>query len=106
MLLWGGGSSAFDRRKFLELGGFDTLLKPFYLEDTDLGYHGLEAWLEGAISAEERRISRASRNHRKEVLASLYRVHPEEEFRSLLLEEYSRMAETTAAILARHGQTP
>jgi GT2 family glycosyltransferase/glycosyltransferase involved in cell wall biosynthesis len=36
----GGGSCAFDRRKFLELGGFDHLLAPFYLEDTDLGYLG------------------------------------------------------------------
>lgn len=40
----GGGSSAFDRRKFLELGGFDELLAPFYLEDTDLGYG---AWKRG-----------------------------------------------------------
>lgn len=40
----GGGSSAFDRRKFLELGAFDHLLKPFYLEDTDLG---LLAWKRG-----------------------------------------------------------
>jgi GT2 family glycosyltransferase/glycosyltransferase involved in cell wall biosynthesis len=40
----GGGSCAFDRRKFLELGGFDHLLKPFYLEDTDLGYL---AWKRG-----------------------------------------------------------
>lgn len=40
----GGGSSAFDRRKFLELGGFDHLLRPFYLEDTDLG---MEAWKRG-----------------------------------------------------------
>ncbi|MBL8234127.1 MAG: glycosyltransferase family 2 protein, partial [Bryobacterales bacterium] len=40
----GGGSSAFDRRKFLELGGFDHLLRPFYLEDTDLGY---QAWKRG-----------------------------------------------------------
>lgn len=37
----GGGSCAYDRRKFLELGGFDELLSPFYLEDTDLGYR---AW--------------------------------------------------------------
>lgn len=36
----GGGSSAFDRDKFLELCGFDELLNPFYLEDTDLGYQG------------------------------------------------------------------
>ncbi|MBM3814962.1 MAG: glycosyltransferase [Acidimicrobiia bacterium] len=40
----GGGSCAFDRHKFLELGGFDDLLKPFYLEDTDLGY---QAWKRG-----------------------------------------------------------
>jgi GT2 family glycosyltransferase len=40
----GGGSCAFDRRKFEELGGFDPLLRPFYLEDTDLGYL---AWKRG-----------------------------------------------------------
>lgn len=40
----GGGSSAFDRRKFLELGGFDELLRPFYGEDTDLGFL---AWKRG-----------------------------------------------------------
>jgi GT2 family glycosyltransferase len=40
----GGGSCAFDRQKFLELGGFDPLLEPFYLEDTDLGYM---AWKRG-----------------------------------------------------------
>ena len=40
----GGGSCAFDRHKFLELGGFDEILRPFYLEDTDLGY---QAWKRG-----------------------------------------------------------
>ena len=40
----GGGSCAFDRKKFLELGGFDGVLEPFYLEDTDLGY---QAWKRG-----------------------------------------------------------
>ncbi len=40
----GGGSCAFDRRKFLELGGFDELLRPFDLEDTDLGFL---AWKRG-----------------------------------------------------------
>jgi GT2 family glycosyltransferase/glycosyltransferase involved in cell wall biosynthesis len=40
----GGGSSAFDRAKFLDLGGFDELLAPFYLEDTDLGFL---AWKRG-----------------------------------------------------------
>ena len=40
----GGGSSAFDRKKFLELGGFDEVLRPFYYEDTDLGHM---AWKRG-----------------------------------------------------------
>ena len=40
----GGGSSAFDRRKFLALGGLDTLYDPFYLEDLDLSY---QAWKRG-----------------------------------------------------------
>ncbi|MGH9672188.1 MAG: glycosyltransferase family 2 protein, partial [Bryobacteraceae bacterium] len=40
----GGGSCAFDRRKFFELGGFDDIFHPFYLEDTDLGF---SAWKRG-----------------------------------------------------------
>jgi O-antigen biosynthesis protein len=40
----GGGSSAFDRKKFLLLGGFDHLFHPFYYEDTDLGFL---AWKRG-----------------------------------------------------------
>ncbi len=40
----GGGSSAYDRRKYLELGGFDPLFHPFYMEDTDLSY---AAWKRG-----------------------------------------------------------
>jgi GT2 family glycosyltransferase len=40
----GGGSCAFDRRKFLEIGGFDSLYDPFYVEDTDLSY---QAWKRG-----------------------------------------------------------
>ena len=40
----GGGSCAYDKRKFFELGGFDDLLAPFYLEDNDLGYL---AWKRG-----------------------------------------------------------
>jgi GT2 family glycosyltransferase/glycosyltransferase involved in cell wall biosynthesis len=40
----GGGSAAVDRRKFLEICGFDTLMNPFYVEDTDLSY---QAWKRG-----------------------------------------------------------
>jgi O-antigen biosynthesis protein len=43
-LYGGGGSCAIDREKFLELGGFDEVFAPFYLEDTDLGYM---AWKRG-----------------------------------------------------------
>jgi GT2 family glycosyltransferase len=40
----GGGSCAVDRGKFLEIGGFDALYHPFYVEDTDLSY---QAWKRG-----------------------------------------------------------
>ncbi len=40
----GGGSSAYDRTKFMALGGFDQLYHPFYFEDTDLSYR---AWKRG-----------------------------------------------------------
>ena len=44
VLYAGGGSSAFDRSKFLALGGFDELFQPFYWEDTDISYR---AWKRG-----------------------------------------------------------
>lgn len=37
----GGGSSAFRRDRFLQLGGFGTLYSPAYVEDADLSYR---AW--------------------------------------------------------------
>src|SRR6185369_12695541 len=40
----GGGSAMFDRRKFLEIGGFDSLLAPIYWEDVDISYR---AWKRG-----------------------------------------------------------
>jgi GT2 family glycosyltransferase len=40
----GGGACALDRRKFRELGGFDRLYHPFYVEDADLSY---QAWKRG-----------------------------------------------------------
>jgi GT2 family glycosyltransferase/glycosyltransferase involved in cell wall biosynthesis len=44
VLYAGGGSSAFDKDKFLALGGFDELYQPFYWEDTDISYR---AWKRG-----------------------------------------------------------
>jgi GT2 family glycosyltransferase/glycosyltransferase involved in cell wall biosynthesis len=40
----GGGSSAYNRAKFLALGGFDSVFHPFYVEDTDISYR---AWKRG-----------------------------------------------------------
>lgn len=40
----GGGSSAFDRKRFLEIGGWDLTFDPFYLEDAGLSY---QAWRRG-----------------------------------------------------------
>jgi O-antigen biosynthesis protein len=40
----GGGSSAYDRKKLLELGCFDDLYFPFYVEDLDLSFM---AWKRG-----------------------------------------------------------
>lgn len=39
-----GGTCMIDKKKFLELGGFDSLYSPFYWEDTDLSYR---AWKRG-----------------------------------------------------------
>ena len=44
-VLWaGGGSSAFHRQRFLQLGGFCDLFSPCYMEDVDLSYR---AWRRG-----------------------------------------------------------
>lgn len=43
--LWAsGGQGAFSRKKWMTLGGMDLLFKPFYWEDTDMGYR---AWKRG-----------------------------------------------------------
>jgi GT2 family glycosyltransferase len=42
----GGGSAMFDRDKFIEIGGFEDLLAPFYWEDVELSYR---AWKRGYI---------------------------------------------------------
>jgi GT2 family glycosyltransferase len=45
-LFAGGGSAMFDRSKFLEMGGFEPLLSPFYWEDVELSYR---AWKRGYV---------------------------------------------------------
>jgi GT2 family glycosyltransferase len=54
----GGGSSAWRRDRFLQLGGFDTLFRPFYFEDLDVSYrgqkHGWRVLFEPASRAEHK----------------------------------------------------
>lgn len=41
-----GGASAIDKKKFLELGGFDEIYSPFYMEDVDLSYRAYKrGWI-------------------------------------------------------------
>jgi GT2 family glycosyltransferase/glycosyltransferase involved in cell wall biosynthesis len=57
----GGGASAYDRARFLALGGFDeAVFAPVYIEDTDLGYR---AWRRGWPSVLAPR-SRVQHKHR------------------------------------------
>lgn len=52
----GGGSAMFDREKFLEIGGFEPLLSPYYWEDVELSYR---AWKRGyAVLYEPRSAAR------------------------------------------------
>ena len=51
-----GGSAMFQRALFLELGGFDPIFAPFYLEDVELSYR---AWKRGfAVRYEPRSVVR------------------------------------------------
>lgn len=65
--LWAsGGQAAFDRAKWVELGGMDLLYKPFYWEDVDLGYR---AWKRGWRIVWDP-SSRCVHDHQKSVIAS------------------------------------
>ena len=99
----GGGSCAFDREKFLELGGFDPLLEPFYLEDTDLGYM---AWKRGwKVLYQPRSV--VYHEHRGTIGKKFRRrLHPggaEEELHAVLLEEHPRVAAAGVALLLHVG---
>ena len=100
----GGGSSAFDRRKFLELGGFDPLLAPFYLEDTDLGYM---AWKRGwKVLYQPRSV--VYHEHRgtigRHFSAGIHSGGLQEELPAVRVEEHPRMARRprrTSRLLSR-----
>lgn len=65
--LWAsGGQAAFDKAKWHALGGMNLLYKPFYWEDTDLGY---SAWKRGwkVVWAPECHVVH---DHQKSVIAN------------------------------------
>lgn len=65
--LWAsGGQGAFSRDKWMKLGGMDLLYKPFYWEDTDMGFR---AWKRGwqVLWAPECKVVH---DHQKSVIAS------------------------------------
>ncbi len=65
--LWAsGGQAAFDREKWMLLGGMDLLYKPFYWEDVDLGYR---AWKRGWRIIWDPK-SKCVHDHQKSVIAS------------------------------------
>lgn len=65
--LWAsGGQAAFDRHKWLELGGMDLMYAPFYWEDVDLGYR---AWKRGWRIIWDP-ASKCVHDHQKSVIAS------------------------------------
>ena len=99
----GGGSCAFDRRKFLELGGFDELLAPFYLEDTDLGYLAWKRGWKVLYQPGQRGLSRTSRHHRKPLQRRLHSNRPQEEFPAVHLEKHPRVAPSGRAFLSSPG---
>ena len=89
--------------KFLELGGFDALLAPFYLEDTDLGYM---AWKRGwKVLYQPRSV--VYHEHRgtigKRFSEDADPGGAEEELPAVLLEEHPRMAAAGGAFLLRLG---
>ena len=100
----GGGSCAFDRSKFLELGGFDELLAPFYLEDTDLGYL---AWKRG-WKVLYQPASVVYHEHRgtigKHFSDAYIQSRAQEKFPAVHLEKHPRVAPADRTFLLHLGQ--
>ena len=94
----GGGSCAFDRRKFLELGGFDELLGPFISKTPT----SVMAWKRGwkvlyqprSVVYHEHRGTIGKRFSKQQIDRVL-----KKNFISVLLEKYSRMAAPLVSFL-------
>ena len=76
-----GGCSAFNKNKFLQLGGFDSLYRPIYWEDWDISYR---AWKHGWKVLYEPR-SFVYHNHPK---ATMERMFSNEEIKSIQWKNY------------------
>ena len=97
----GGGSCAYDRGKFLELGGFDEL-SPVLPGRHRPRLSGLEARLEGPYQPP----SVVYHEHRGTIgkrFSQSILIGPQEEFHPVLLEEYSRVAPAKFALLLYVG---
>lgn len=67
--LWAsGGQAAFNRDKWLQLGGMDLMYRPFYWEDVDMGYR---AWKRG-WKIHWAPDCQADHDHRQSVIAESY----------------------------------
>jgi GT2 family glycosyltransferase/glycosyltransferase involved in cell wall biosynthesis len=74
----GGGSSAFDRKRFLLLGGFSRVYSPAYVEDADLSFHAWKAGWEVLLAPDsvvyhKHRASTARRFSQLEVQCLIHR---------------------------------
>jgi O-antigen biosynthesis protein len=96
-----GGSSMFDRQKFLALGGFEPLLAPLYWEDVEISYR---AWKRGyTILYEPRSVvhHRVSSTTRTMTPGKLYRMQQRNRliFHWIHLHDSSYMAQHAAWVL-------
>ncbi len=94
----GGGASAYDRERFLALGGFDeAVFSPVYIEDVDLGYR---AWKRGWPSL----LAPKSRVHHKH-RGTTRRIWSEGVIHSFFLKNLAALLwknTRSPAILVRH----
>ena len=67
-----GGASAYDRKKFVKLGGFSDVFSGFYWEDTDLSFR---AWKQGwkSLYVPQSKVIHAHESTTSRVLAPWYR---------------------------------
>lgn len=70
-----GGSAAFSKQKFIELGYYDSLYYPFYWEDTDMSYRawkrGWEIWWEPNSIIEHQRSATIKKYFSKSYISQI-----------------------------------